>query len=122
MLAAGHPPAPPVLRAAIEAHQTAVVERLLAAGADPNYHEPDRWPLLHQAALRGAAELVELLLAAGADPHAEAAGRNAREIAEQMGHVAVAELLPQRPLPARLVRQASAAARAAWLEMATWFP
>ena len=58
----------PLLNAAMHNENPAVVQALLAAGADPNAQES--YSYLHSAASSGNLAVVQALLAAGADPHA----------------------------------------------------
>lgn len=62
----------PVILAAVEGRQHAVVEWLLDHGASPSAraHDRSRQTLLHEAAWLGDVAMVELLLARGADPRA----------------------------------------------------
>lgn len=50
------------------AHHPEILELLLAAGADPSRHDPDRGSVLSHVAASGRIELVQRLLEAGADP------------------------------------------------------
>ena len=59
-------PAGPLCRAAVEGN-ISEVQRLLAAGANPNGGDHELLPLV-EAADAGHAEVVRLLLRAGADP------------------------------------------------------
>ena len=72
---------------------TAVVELLLAAGADVTAVSGFNMTALHFASLNGHKAVVKLLLAAGADVHAVSIGRTPLHLASQKGHGAVAELL-----------------------------
>jgi len=74
--------------------RTAVVELLLAAGADVDAKDEDGWTALHDAAWGGHAAVAELLLAAGADVNAQDNdGWIALHDAARNGHSAVVELL-----------------------------
>jgi uncharacterized protein len=77
-----------------EADVLAVVQLLLAAGADVNAVQQGGYTALHQAADRGHASVVKALLAAGAQADARAAnGRTAADHAQAQGHAAVVALL-----------------------------
>jgi len=72
----------------------AVVELLLAAGADVDAKDEAGWTALHDAATRGYDDVVELLLVAGADVEAKSnTGWTALHYAAQEGHAAVVELI-----------------------------
>ena len=76
------------------AADAALVDLLLAHGADPSARGGGGWTPLHLAASRGAADLVRRLLAAGADGSARSDdGRDAAAIARERGHPDVAVLL-----------------------------
>jgi len=82
------------LRNAARDGHAAVVELLLAAGADVKAKNEYGETALHQAAWYGHAAIVELLLAAGADVDAQdEAGWTALHEAAQEAHAAVVELL-----------------------------
>lgn len=75
---------------AVNARQSAVVERLLEAGADVHGVNSYAWTPLHFAAWVGDLALVERLLAAGASPTAlDGHGRGPASWAEEAGHAAV---------------------------------
>ena len=72
----------------------AVVELLLAAGADVKAKNNIGWTALHYAATRGYAAVAELLLAAGADVDAKSEyGSTALHFAAARGYDDVVELL-----------------------------
>jgi len=74
--------------------RTAVVELLLAAGADVNEKEAGGRTALHYAAWENHAAVIELLLAAGADINAKSNyGGTALHYAAEQGHASVVELL-----------------------------
>jgi F-type H+-transporting ATPase subunit beta len=76
------------------AHRTAVVERLLAAGADPDATAFSGHTPLHVAAIRGFDDIAELLLRHGAHPDRRSHdGRTAAEWARSKGHAAIVERL-----------------------------
>ena len=78
-----------------------VLQRLLAAGADPNAATALGRTPLHGAVQRDWTEGADLLLAAGADPHQpDAEGVTPLQLAEQKGQWALAALL-QAPVSPR---------------------
>lgn len=82
------------LHAAAAGSHTAIVQLLLAAGADPNAVQQDSFRPLHAAAQNGNAELARLLLAHGADPAlTDALGRTPRDLAVAGGYDEVAGVL-----------------------------
>jgi hypothetical protein len=92
------------LLAPVEAGDRQEVERLLAAGADPNALIPSKNALgmaesktsLGQAAKRGNVEVVQMLLEAGADPDlANSNGFRPLMAAASVGRLAVLRLLLQ---------------------------
>ncbi len=98
----------------------AMVEDLLAAGADPDLPNNKGWTALHQAAYAdppsdpaaGPATL-EMLLAAGASPYAEAYGDGGTPLAIALfwGHVRLAERLAQVAIAPRNLRVAAGLGR-----------
>lgn len=81
---------------AAQAGATAVVGRLLAAGADPNIVPKDQsgWTALIGAAAHGHVGTVERLLRGGADPAIKAKdGSTALEMARAQGHAGVVRVL-----------------------------
>jgi len=92
----------PIFRATINNHPAAV-KLLIAKGASVN-HQDDRGftPLVWAAYIdSGDTEIVEVLLAAGADRNAkDDQGRTALEVARELGHTAIADVLAgQAPPP-----------------------
>ncbi len=84
------------LHAATAGGHAAIVELLLAAGADPNAAQQEGFRPLHSAAQNGDGEIVRLLLSAGADPSlTDAKGRTPRHIAAEAGHTDLADLLSE---------------------------
>lgn len=82
------------LHAAVPGQHHAVVEALLAAGADVNARQHGGWAALHGAAQHGDRRLVEMLLAAGADPSLQReGGETPSQTAAAHGHVEIAGLL-----------------------------
>ncbi|WP_320066022.1 ankyrin repeat domain-containing protein [Micromonospora sp. RTGN7] len=59
------------LMEAVRHEDSAAVNALLLAGADPNAADHEQTTPLYQASVNGAGELVRLLLAAGAAPDTE---------------------------------------------------
>jgi ankyrin repeat protein len=85
--------------------QHAVVDRLLAAGADPAAAEPDGWAPLHTAAMTGHVPLARRLLAAGAPREGRLLGcRGGSPLALALfyAQTGVAELLADPPVPDNL--------------------
>lgn len=69
---------------------TEIVERILAAGADPDARQQGGFTALHAAAHAGRVDMVRALLSHGADPDLRTdEGRTARDLAAAQGHVAV---------------------------------
>jgi adenosylhomocysteine nucleosidase len=82
------------LHAATATRQDAIVELLLAAGADVNARQQGGWTPLMAAAQNGDAETVDCLVAAGADPWlVNDAGESAADLAERAGHANVVDRL-----------------------------
>ena len=82
-----------LILAARDGH-AAIVERLLAAGADVNGVGENDWNALMLAAREGHTAIVERLLAAGADVNAkDYAGNTALILAADRGHTAIVKLL-----------------------------
>lgn len=80
------------LGAAVEDGHTVMVERLLAAGADPSVRMKEGWTALHKAAETGRTDIARLLLRAGAGVNALTdSGRPALHYAVQRGHDDLAE-------------------------------
>jgi ankyrin repeat protein len=78
------------LHSAVAGGHEAVVEVLLAAGADPNVTQRHGWTPLQGAAANGLLASVERLLEAGADPGARNDdGRTALDVAREGGHLAI---------------------------------
>lgn len=65
---------PKRLAAAAGDGRVALLQRLLAQGADPDTRDPDGATPLYLAAVQGENRCAELLLAAGASPNAESRG------------------------------------------------
>ncbi|MEN9358516.1 MAG: hypothetical protein RL095_51 [Verrucomicrobiota bacterium] len=61
-----NPEAPTPLCAAVQAGDLAAIRRLLAEGQDPNQTDPQGWPLMYRAGVRGSIEILAALLEAGA--------------------------------------------------------
>ena len=95
-LAANNPMMVAPIHAAVAARQTAIVEMLVAAGADVNKRQQQGFTPLHAAAMNGDEGVVRLLLAHGADRGARSDnGQSALDFAMQHGHAGVAALLGQ---------------------------
>ena len=85
--------------------QHAVVDLLLAAGADPSAAADNGWAPLHTAAMTGHVDLARRLLAAGAARAGQllgARGGSPLALALFYGQARVAEVLAQPPLPDNL--------------------
>lgn len=71
---------------AVDYVNIAVVELLIAAGADPGEADAEGFTLVMQAAESGSVALARMLLAGGADLHAVCDGRTALDVARERGH------------------------------------
>jgi len=79
------------LHSAVATGSPALIELLLARGANPNAEEGNGMTPFHTAAGHGNREIIALLLAAGAAPgHKARDGRTPADIARQYGHPEVA--------------------------------
>ncbi len=80
---------------AAAANSVAIVKQLLAIGVDVDANTTDGHSALHLAAEFGHLEMAQLLLSSGAYPYArrDSDSMSPREVAEQHGQMAVAELL-----------------------------
>ena len=67
----------------------AVIDALVAAGADPNRADEYGFTALGQAAKRGAVDCVQALVRAGADPHVKSGDRSVMELAAEADDPAV---------------------------------
>jgi ankyrin repeat protein len=82
------------IHAAAAAKRTAIVQLLLANGADPNVQQRGGWTPLLQAVDNYNIGMVKLLLDYGADPGiAQHQGKNAIQLAEEKQYEDIAELL-----------------------------
>jgi ankyrin repeat protein len=80
------------LHSAASSGNAAIVDLLLASGADPNARQSGGWTPLHAAARNGDPALVERLLGAGADPSARNdEGRTAADLADELGDRSTAD-------------------------------
>ena len=73
--------------------RTETVERLLAAGGDPNSVDAGGYSALQAAAENGHLEIVEMLVAHGADVGYSSEGNSALDLALAAGHANVVEFL-----------------------------
>lgn len=118
-----------LLLLAVQERSRALVEVLLAAGADPNAATDDGWAPLHQAAYgepparevggqRPSLEVMETLLAAGADPTAESRGSGGTPLLQALfwGHRILAERLGRDHVVPRNLRTAAGLGRLDLLE------
>ena len=82
------------LHSAAAARNLAIARALLEHGAPVNARQQKGWTALHAAAQHGDQPMVELLLKYGANPNAKNdEGRTPDEIADEKGHVDIAERL-----------------------------
>jgi ankyrin repeat protein len=92
--AARNPQKVSALHAACAKRNIGMVEKLLAAGADPNQVQADGFTPLHAAAQHGDGAIAGLLLLAGARPaDTNAAGENAAALARKAGHAWLSDRL-----------------------------
>jgi ankyrin repeat protein len=93
-LAARNPLGVAPLHSAVATGNPAVVELLLASGANPNAEEGSGMTPLHTAAGHGNRQIIALLIAAGARRmHKAHDGRTPADIARHYGHAVVASEL-----------------------------
>jgi ankyrin repeat protein len=82
------------LHSAAAARNLALARALLEHGAPVNARQQKGWTALHAAAQHGDQPMVELLLKYGANPNAKNDdGRTPDEVADEKGHLEVAERL-----------------------------
>jgi len=78
---------------------TGIIRSLLNAGADVNARTQKRWTPLHHAARFGHSAATRFLLRQGAKPFAtNSEGKNAKQLARQLQHDVVIEILSSRKL------------------------
>lgn len=97
--------------------QLAIVQQLIASGANPNLEDFENNTPLDMAAIQGHDEIVAVLLAAGSDPrHRDKEGRMARDYAMIAGHDTIVRQLlqvhPAESLPEALAYNDLEAAKA----------
>jgi ankyrin repeat protein len=93
-IAAKNPQKVAALHAAAAKRNSAMVEKLLRAGADPNQVQADGFTPLHAAAQHGDATMAGLLLLFGADATVKTAkGEDAAALARAAGHEWLADRL-----------------------------
>ena len=83
------------LHSAAAGQHLAIVQALLAHGANPNARQAEDFTPLHAAAQNGQIEMVELLLAHGADANAKANGKTPLAFAIEQKHQATTDSLRQ---------------------------
>ncbi len=89
---AAHPSRVTALHSAVAGRHRAIVELLVAAGADPHARQQGGWTPLHAAAQHGDRPIVAALLAAGADRGAvNDDGLTPADLALAAGHPALAD-------------------------------